>query len=83
MSNRNSRSNKRKHLKDTTNTSNKSNTSNTSFLKTEPETTDQSNGQKQNQSSQIQNIKQKELDEIMLKYLNIKTKLNNLWNKLD
>ena len=68
----------RGNLKEITNTTN---IITTSFLKTEPETSNLS--QDLSQKSQTQNIKQKELDEIMLRYLNLKTKLNNLWNKLD
>ena len=49
-------------------------TTNSSFLKTES-IIDNKNEQT--------NIKHKEVDEIILKYLEIKNKLNELWNKLD
>lgn len=53
---------------------------NMSFLKTEPESTNNLN---QNINLENINIKQKEVDEIILKYLNLKTKLNELWNKFE
>jgi hypothetical protein len=61
------------------NCSNTSETNITSFLKTEPET----NYLSQSHNSQTQNTKEKEVDEITLRYLNLKTKLNELWNKLN
>ncbi len=56
-----------------------SNISKTSFLKTEPETQNYLN----NQNNENTDIKQKEVDEIVMGYLNLKTKLNKLWNKLE
>lgn len=50
-------------------------TTNSSFLKTESII----NNDNQNEP----NSKYKEVDEIILKYLEIKNKLNELWNKLD
>ena len=49
---------------------------NSSFLKTESIIDN-------NNQNELTNIKHKEVDEIILKYLEIKNKLNELWNKLD
>ena len=70
--------------KDKTCKTNKYNDITSSFLRTELESSEHSvcldNQGYRNKNQKNQN--QNDIDEIMLKYLNLKTKLNGLWNKL-
>ena len=84
MSKNKSHHNKKTNKTNKTDKTNKTNNLTSSFLKTEPESSGYptlSNEQcyNNNKSNKIQ----KDVDEIMLKYLNLKTKLNSLWNKFD